>query len=333
MADFQVVLSTSSATLGGNYTGIYGGANDAAWATIHDATSANAVAANYGAVRVNATATTDIWETISRTAARWDLTSYMPNSGHVSAASYVLPVTLIDVTPAFGAADLAASYLYITAHSPAYTQDVNAADFRISRFTTTAAFAEIPLSSLTAAVGSYITVALNQDGVDYLNSSIGSGYAALGLLWSWDYINAPPSWVSGADLVWQDYTGAASFGSYHKLSLNYSTPSAVEDVTRRRFELPVETSRFVPVRRSTRYGTPLSLQDVRAAQVELPAQLQDFMNETPPFITRNVAITPESQVTAQAGTLLIASGLSERNVWYKKYGSGNTGWIAFAMQE
>ena len=61
--------------------------------------------------------------------------------------------------------------------------------------------------------------------------------------------------------------------------------------------------------------------------------LGDALNALPPFSVFSAA-TPESTVTATAGTLGInkgtnvASGVSA--LWAKQLGSGNTGWVALA---
>lgn len=55
----------------------------------------------------------------------------------------------------------------------------------------------------------------------------------------------------------------------------------------------------------------------------------DAVNAFPRFSTFSFA-TPESNVTAQAPTLGFneASGVS--GLWFKRTGSGNTGWVAVA---
>jgi len=56
-------------------------------------------------------------------------------------------------------------------------------------------------------------------------------------------------------------------------------------------------------------------------------QVQDMLNEMPPLIMRNFAVNPNSQITAQAGTIMVAPDVDKFPLWFKRVGSGNTGWV------
>lgn len=58
-------------------------------------------------------------------------------------------------------------------------------------------------------------------------------------------------------------------------------------------------------------------------------EVANALNEIPPLSTFSYS-TPNSNVTAQLGTLGINYDSSTSVCWIKQVGSGNTGWVAIA---
>lgn len=59
------------------------------------------------------------------------------------------------------------------------------------------------------------------------------------------------------------------------------------------------------------------------------SQWRDAINKLPNFSTFSFS-TPESNVTAQAPTLGFNVSSTGSGLWFKRSGSGTTGWIALA---
>lgn len=253
----------------------------------------------------------------------------LPTDAYITDASLVLGVDSGAVQyTSLTSNDLA---LCAVRFAPTSLLTAQAADFNKSLNSTE--ISRVSLSAIRYDLGfpSYVTLSLNATGLDWLRTYAPNRRLPIGLRLNLDLENTG---VNSAESQFITAIGGVYIGSKSPaaLVLTYETPRTPDDITRRRFELPVEPQRFAPTRTSTRWGQPLTLQQVIAQKsTTLGTQVQDYLNEQPPLILRNVAITPNSQVTAQAGTILVSPSTESNPVWYKQYGSGNTGWVNFSL--
>jgi len=329
VGDFQVVISTSSVTADPSWNGyLETSLGDSGW-TDHRARSgtdpANPISTpTAGSVRLDIesqnTTTSDLYNTFRRSFYVFDTGSNLPSEISISEMSMIIPISSVNSGPGWGQSDLDRLKVVTSQATLQDKSNLTKPDYNIANFGDELAD-RILWSDLSLAASSFFTYKLNDLAQSFILNG-GGQKTVMGALLSWDYDNKPPSWLSNKVASYFGGGGAVS------LSINYSTATVSTGDTRRRFELPRTAPAFQPRtagrRGDSRFQPPFLSGPSQTEALE--TQVQDFLNEMPPLIMR-VTPNPNSNITARVGTLLVDPDANEHNVWYKKVGSSNTGWI------
>ena len=163
-------------------------------------------------VFLDATATTDNWNEMSRMYTLFD-TSSLTSSAVISATAYSLYCTVKDAANPWSAS------FSVVAATPAADTTLANGDYAIAKFGSTKFATDLTYASLTASAFNNWT--LNASGLAAISKT---GTTKFGCMLSFDVTNSAPTWSSGATFV-NTFATYDSGANIPKLDVTYTLPT------------------------------------------------------------------------------------------------------------